>query len=62
MIWVNHCVPEKGTVLYDLNCRKMKSGNRFKPFIPLWLGSSVRPFNPTIVRFKLALVMQISAV
>ena len=52
MIWVNHCVPEKGTVLYDLNCRKMKSGNRFKPFIPLWLGSSVRPFNPTIVRFK----------
>jgi len=26
MIWANHCVPEKGIVLYDLNCRVMKSG------------------------------------
>lgn len=26
MTWANHCVPPKGIVMYELNCRKLKSG------------------------------------
>ena len=46
MTWADHCVPPKGIVLYELNCKKLKSGKHKFDVSVRKRGNVFRVFMP----------------